>query len=59
MLRQSEFLSVDWSILEPRPIWIQEIRPYTTVPSQSVVAGQELQDFNYEGRGYPAAATAW
>ena len=59
MLRHSEFSGVDWFIFEPRTIRIQEIRrPYTAAPLQSVVAPQELQDFDYEGRGYPAAPTA-
>jgi hypothetical protein len=58
MLRHSEFSGVDWFIFEPRTIRIQEIRPYTAAPLQSVVARQELQHFDYEGRGYPAAPTA-
>jgi hypothetical protein len=56
MLRHSEFSGVNWFIFEPRTIRIQEIRPYTAVPLQSVVARQELYDFDYEGRGYPAGA---
>ena len=56
MLRHSEFSGVNWFIFEPRTIRIQEIRPYTALPLQSVVARQELYDFDYEGRGYPAGA---
>ena len=52
----------------PDPSWIRiirvraehtayflEIRPYTTAPVDFRLRHQELQDFDYAGRGYPAS----
>ena len=44
---------VDWFVFEPQTLGIQEIRSYTAAPVHSDLARQELQDFDYAGRGYP------
>ena len=36
---------------------IKEVRAYTAAPIHPDMARQELQDFDYEGRGYPTAMT--
>jgi methyltransferase len=38
---------------EPNTLKIKEVRPYTAAPIHPDMARQELQDFDYEGRGYP------
>jgi methyltransferase len=44
---------VDWFVFEPGSFRIQEIRVYGAAPIQRELARQELQDFDYAGRGYP------
>jgi len=44
---------VDWFVFEPQTWGIQEIRSYTAAPVQPDLARQELQGFDYAGRGYP------
>ena len=43
---------VDWFVFDPASLQIQEIRPYGAAPIQPDLARQELQDFDYAGRGY-------
>jgi hypothetical protein len=38
---------------EPNTLLILEVRPYTATPVDFRLAHQELQDFDYTGRGYP------
>lgn len=44
---------VDWFIFEVGTFRIQEVRPYVAAPIQPDLGRQELQDFDYGGRGYP------
>jgi methyltransferase len=44
---------VDWFVFEPETFLIQEIRPYVAAPIHPDIARQELQEFDYAGRGYP------
>ncbi len=44
---------VDWFVFEPTSFLIQEIRAYGAAPIQRDLERQELQDFDYAGRGYP------
>ena len=46
---------VDWIVFEPETFHIQEIRAYLAAPVHSEIARQELQDFDYAGRGYPTS----
>jgi len=46
---------VDWIVLEPQTLRIREVRPYLAA-FRADVARQELQDFDYAGRGYPMDA---
>jgi len=46
---------VDWFVFEPQTLSIQEVRPYTAAPTNSDMARQELQNFDYAGRGYPTS----
>jgi predicted metal-binding transcription factor (methanogenesis marker protein 9) len=46
---------VDWIVFEPGTFHIQEIRVYLAAAVHSEIARQELQDFDYVGRGYPMA----
>ena len=46
---------VDWIVLEHQTLMIREIRPYVAA-FRADVARQELQDFDYAGRGYPMNA---
>ena len=45
---------VDWFVLDPRTIQFREVRTYVATPDNRDRPRQELQDFDYEGRGYPA-----
>ena len=47
---------VDWFVFEPQTVRIQEVRPYFAVPPRPDLARQEMQDFDYAGRGYPTNA---
>jgi hypothetical protein len=38
---------------EPNTLLISEVRPYTAAPIDFGLPHQELQDFDYAGRGYP------
>jgi hypothetical protein len=38
---------------EPHTLRIMEVRPYTAAPIDFGLPHQELQDFDYAGRGYP------
>jgi hypothetical protein len=38
---------------EPNTLRILEVRPYTAAPVDFGLRHQELQDFDYAGRGYP------
>jgi hypothetical protein len=38
---------------EPNTLLISEVRPYTAAPIDFELSHQELQDFDYAGRGYP------
>ena len=52
---------VDWSVFEPQTWCMQEVRSYTALPLVPVhadMARQELQDFDYAGRGYPTTFPA-
>jgi hypothetical protein len=49
---------VDWFVFEPGSFRIQEIRAYGAAPIQRDLERQELQDFDYAGRGYPMARPA-
>jgi hypothetical protein len=44
---------VDWFVFEPGTFHIQEIRAYLAAPARPEIARQELEDFDYAGRGYP------
>jgi len=46
---------VDWFVFEPQTFLIQEVRCYGAAPFNPDVVRQELQDFDYAGRGYPTA----
>ena len=46
---------VDWFVFEPKTISIREVRPYAAAFRTDIVR-QELQDFEYAGRGYPINA---
>ncbi len=46
---------VDWFVFDPQTLCIQEVRPYTAAPIDTDMPRQELQDFDYAGRGYPTA----
>jgi hypothetical protein len=45
-------------VIEPKSFQILEIRPYTAAPIQLELPRQELQDFDYAGRGYPTTRPA-
>ena len=48
---------VDWFVFEPTMVRIQEVRPYiAAAPRWDDLVSLEQQDFDYTGRGYPAAA---
>jgi len=47
---------VDWFAFEPETARIREIRPYFAVPPRPDVPHQQMQDFDYAGRGYPVNA---
>jgi SnoaL-like domain len=47
---------VDWFVFEPQTIRIREVRPYFAVSPRPDLARQEMQDFDYAGRGYPTNA---
>lgn len=47
---------VDWFVFEPQTINIREVRPYAAT-FRTDLASQELQDFDYAGRGYPTNAS--
>ena len=49
---------VDWFVFEPASFRIQEIRAYGAAPIQRDLERQELQDFDYAGRGYPKTRPA-
>ena len=44
---------VDWIVFEPETFRIREVRPYLAAPVNSDAPRNELQDFDYAGRGYP------
>ena len=44
---------VDWFVFEPGTLRIQEVRTYAAAPLRPDLGRQELQDFDYAGRGYP------
>jgi hypothetical protein len=46
---------VEWFVFDPGTLKIKEVRPYTAAALHADMARQELQDFDYEGRGYPTA----
>ena len=46
---------VDWFVFEAGAFRIKEIRAYGAAPIQRDLERQELQDFDYAGRGYPMA----
>jgi len=43
---------VDWFVFEPQTCLIQEVRTYRAAPMHLDMVRQELQDFDYAGRGY-------
>jgi hypothetical protein len=47
---------VDWFVFEPQTLRIREIRPYFAVSPRPDLVRQEMQDFDYAGRGYPTNA---
>jgi hypothetical protein len=47
---------VDWFVFEPQTIRIREVRPYFAVLPRPDLTRQEMQDFDYAGRGYPMSA---
>jgi hypothetical protein len=49
---------VDWFVFEPGSLRIREIRAYGAAPIQRDLDRQELQDFDYAGRGYAIARPA-
>ena len=49
---------IDWFVFEPGSLRIREIRAYGAAPIQRDLDRQELQDFDYAGRGYPIARPA-
>jgi hypothetical protein len=49
---------LDWFIFEPESLRIREIRAYGAAPIQRDLERQELQDFDYTGRGYPTTRPA-
>ena len=46
---------IDWFVFEAGSFRIQEIRAYGAAPIQRDLERQELQDFDYAGRGCPTA----
>jgi hypothetical protein len=44
---------VDWFVFDPQPVLIREIRPYVAAPVHPDMTRQEMQGFDYAGRGYP------
>jgi hypothetical protein len=49
---------VDWFVFEAGSYRIKEIRVYGAAPIQRDLARQEMQDFDYAGRGYPMTRPA-
>jgi SnoaL-like protein len=47
---------VDWFVFEPQTVRIREVRPYFAVSPRPDLVRQEMQDFDYAGRGYPMSA---
>jgi methyltransferase len=47
---------VDWFVFEPHTLEIREIRSFIAAAPRPDAARQELQDFDYAGRGYPTIA---
>ena len=47
---------VDWFVFEPQTVRIHEVRSYFAVSPRPDLARQEMQDFDYAGRGYPTIA---
>jgi methyltransferase len=47
---------VDWFVFEPQTVRIHEVGPYFAVSPRPDLARQEMQDFDYAGRGYPTNA---
>jgi len=47
---------VDWFVFDPQTLRIREIRPYFAVSPRPDLVRQEMQDFDYAGRGYPTNA---
>ncbi|MBV8090865.1 MAG: nuclear transport factor 2 family protein [Alphaproteobacteria bacterium] len=47
---------VDWFVFEPQTVRIREVRPYFAVAPNPELPRQELQDFDYAGRGYATNA---
>ena len=46
---------VEWFVFDPETFAIREVRPYTAAPVHPETPQQELQGFDYAGRGYPAS----
>jgi hypothetical protein len=44
---------VDWLTFDPEPLLIKEVRTYRAAPVDPEIVRQEMQDFDYAGRGYP------
>jgi methyltransferase len=51
------FRGVEWYDFEPGSLLIREIRPYFAARSRDAVR-EELEDFDYAGRGYPMTRPA-
>jgi methyltransferase len=49
---------VDWFVFNAETMHIHEIRPYVAGTVSADAARQELQEFDYEGRGYPTTFLA-
>jgi hypothetical protein len=49
---------MDWFAFEAGSFRILEVRAYCAAPIQRDLTRQELQDFDYAGRGYPLARPA-
>lgn len=51
--RRQILRGVDWFIFESETLLILEVRPYWAARPDPDMARQELQEFDYAGRGYP------
>lgn len=49
---------VDWFGFDPQTLLVREVKTYRAAPIHPDMERQEMQDFDYAGRGYPMARTS-